>query len=74
MLLRSFLTPFLKGVARALSIELEEEYLQIEQKVAVFDEIVHNVPAENSTSNIFSRWSQASDDLEFEFDRMLNLQ
>ena len=38
------------------------------------DKIIQNVPAENSTTNLFSRWSQASDDLEFEFDDMLNLQ
>ena len=68
------MTPFLKAVARALSVELDEEYLQTEQKNAVFDEIVQNVPAEYSTSNLFSRWNQASDDLEFEFDHMLNLE
>ena len=40
------------------------------------DKIIQNVPAENSTSNLFTPWSQASNDLQFEFDnlRRMNLE
>ena len=37
-------------------------------------EIRRNAPAENSNFNLFTHWSQAADDLEFEFENMLDLQ
>ena len=70
---RSQLTPFLNGVTKALSIELEQDYLSLDQKTAVFNEIVQNVPAEDSTSNLFTDLSHASETLPNEFDK-LNLQ
>ena len=44
-----------------------------DENEALLDEIIRNLPAENSTSNLFSHWNQASGDLEFEFDDLLNL-
>ena len=68
MALRSNLTPFLKAVIRALSRDLEENGTSRDQKKAVFDEILQNLPAENSTSNFSANFSQASDTLKLEFD------
>ena len=70
MSLRSLLTPFLKAVMEALEVKK----LSLNKSKALIEKIIQNVPAENSTSSLFSRWSQASDDLEFEFDEILNLQ
>ena len=71
---RSQLTPFLNGVAKALSIELEEEDLSLDQKAAIFNEIAQNIPAENSTLKFFTDSSYASETLQNEFDQLLNLQ
>ena len=70
MSLRSLLTPFLKAVMAALVFE----FFRHDESAALFDKIIQNVPAENSTSNLLSHWIQASDDLEFEFDGLLDLQ
>ena len=72
------LTPFLKLVMSALSIELEEAHLKEEEyhklKEVLFDGILNNLPTENSTSNLFAGQAQALDTLGMEFDQLLNLQ
>ena len=74
--LRSMLTPFLKAMTRALSIELEKGYLEKEERKAIFDEIMRNLPTENSTSNFSANLSRASGTLHDEFDqlRRMNIQ
>ena len=72
-MLRNNLTPFLKAVVKALCLELEGNY-EIEQYEAVFDEILQNLPAENSTSSFCSNLSQASDTLQLEFDNLKKMQ
>ena len=74
--LRSTLTPFLKAVAKALSIELEQEVPTVFEKKALFDEIIQNLPAENSASNFCANLTRASDTLQEEFDQLkrMNLQ
>ena len=76
--LRSNLTPFLKAVTRALSIELEKGPLDIERKhkVAIINEILKNLPAENATSNLCTNLSQVTDTLQDEFDQLkgMNIQ
>ena len=69
--LQSNLTPFLKALTKALSIELEEN-VEYERKEALFDEVLRNVQDENSTSNIFQ--GHPSDILQREFDELLDLQ
>ena len=64
---------------KTLSIELEEgNELSFEETKklngVIFEEIIQNLPAEKSTSNIFITFSQASGTLQFEFDQLLNLQ
>ena len=68
LLLRRLLTDFLKAVMEALEVK------KLYSNMASLEKIIQNLPPENSTSNFFSRWSQASDDLEFEFDQILNFQ
>ena len=54
---RNKLTPFLRAVTRALSIELEQDSLQYEQKEAIFNEILQilrNEPAENYISSFLT--------------------
>ena len=70
------MTPFLKTVTRALSIELEEVVTERCEKEALFDEIIQNLPTENSTLNFSTNLSQASDTLQDEFDQLkrMNLQ
>ena len=70
--LRTKLTPFLKAVSKALSAELKD--FKSEQKEYLFDVILQNLPAKNSTPNFCTNLRQASDTLEFEFDQLLNLQ
>ena len=70
VLLKSLLTPFLKAVKEALEVK----ELSRDQSKALLEKIIQNVPAENSNSNLFFCWSQASNDLQLEFDEMLNLQ
>ena len=53
---------------------LEVKELDSYQIKAIMNEIIRNVPAENSIPNLFSHWRLASDDLELEFDEMMNLQ
>ena len=71
--LRSHLTPFLETAMEALELALELEWKGGESKT-LLEKLIQNAPAENSTSNLFTHWSQAFDDLEFEFDAMLNLE
>ena len=69
--LRRNLTPFLKAVMKALSCELENQYVYTK---TIVDEIIQNVPAENSTLNFCTNLSQASGTLQLEFDQLLSLQ
>ena len=71
--IRNNLTPFLKTVTKVLSIELEREYVDKDDKNALFAEVLQNLPAENSTSNFSINAGQLLDTLEFEFDQLLNL-
>ena len=73
-MLRNNLTPFLKAVVKALCFELEENYHQTERYEAIVDEILQNLPAENSTSSFCSNLSQASDTLRLEFDNLKKMQ
>ena len=59
-------------MTRALSLELEENYIRFGQKEAVYDEILQNLP-EKSTSNFCSNFSQASGTLQSEFNQLLDL-
>ena len=72
-ILRNNLTPFLEAVTKALSFELEVENPKMEQKKAVFEEILQKLPSENSASNFFTNLSQTSNTLQLEFDQLLNL-
>ena len=75
MILRRNLTPFLKAVTKVLSPELlvEKEYkLNSERSEALFNEILQNVPAENSISNFCTNLSQGVDTLKLEFDQLLD--
>ena len=69
------MTPFLKAVTKALSFELEENYAEYGKK-ALFDEILQNLPAENSTTNISTNFSQVPNTLQDEFDQLkrINIQ
>ena len=73
MALRNNLTPFLKAVTKALSSEVEhEEDFKEEKREALFNEILQNIPAENSSSNFYTYLSRASDTLKLEFDQLLD--
>ena len=78
--LRNNLTPFLKAVTKALSLEQEAYNVDFEtlnrQKEAVVDEILQNLPSMNSTSNICTNISQALITLELELVQLkrMNLQ
>ena len=72
--LRAKLTPFLKAVTKALSVELEyEKYLGRRMKSSITDDIIHNIPAENSTSNRVYSSALVADTLHFEFAGLLSL-
>ena len=70
-LLRNNLTPFLKAVTKALS--LEQEPYDFDQKEAVVDEILQNLPSINSTSNICTNFSQALITLKLELDQLMGM-
>ena len=57
-------------------IELEQGEPQMYQKEALFDEIIQNLPTENSTLNFFTNLSQAADTLQDELNQLkrINLQ
>ena len=56
--MKNNLTPFLKAVIKALNFELEQgSYQERKQKQAIFDEIIQNLPAENSTPNFCANLS-----------------
>ena len=73
MVLRSTLTPFLKTASKALSIELENQDVEYSEKESLLKELLENVPAESSNSNLYVTGSQNSETLVLEFDRLLNL-
>ena len=73
-MLRNNLTPFLKAVVKALCFELEENDHRVGQNEPFVDEILQNLPAENSTSSFCSNLSQASDTLQLEFDNLKKMQ
>ena len=72
---RGHLTPFLKAVTKALSFELENGHIERygRSDEYLFNEILQNLPAENSTHNFFANWNQGSDTLQLEFVQLLNL-
>ena len=74
MELRDNLTPFLKAVSKGLSVELENGNLGLDDKMSMFEEILLNVPTENSASNSSAPSSQTADTLHLEFDNLLGLQ
>ena len=61
-------------MTKALSAELEQGSPDCHQKEILFNEILANVPAENSTTNLFESWTEASDPLQYEFDQLLSLE
>ena len=74
------MTPFLKAVTRALSYELEEGHIDIEkrnldskQKAVIFNEILQNLPTENSASNFCASLNLAADTLKDGFDQLKRL-
>ena len=67
--LRGQLTLFLKAVSKALSAELEVGY-SYEKKEPILDEIIRNIPSENSTS-ITINPSATIDTLNLEFNNIL---
>ena len=71
--LRTNLTPFLKAVVKALSIEMEVDMILDEVKNAITDEIIRNIPAENSTSTTGFFSVHTVDTLHLEFDGLLDL-
>ena len=63
-------------MSKALSYELEngDDEIQQLQIEALYNEILRNLPAESSTSNYFAGLSQASDTLQLEFVKLLDLE
>ena len=53
-------------------VDVLVENLTDDKSKALLDKIIQNLSAENSASSIFTPWTQASDDLEFQFDDMLD--
>ena len=80
MALRSNLTPFHKAVSKALSFELEEEYdvvnYDYEKKEVIFNDIMRNLPSQNSATNFPTISNQILDTLELELDQLkaINIQ
>ena len=70
--LRGGLTPFLKAVSKGLSFELEGNSTYHDK--SLFDEIMQNIPAENSAPNSSIPSTQPSNTLHLEFDKLLDLQ
>ena len=72
-LLRNNLTPFLKAITEALSIELEQKdnlVRLVKEKKDIFARILQNLPAENSTSSLLVNWTGASSTLKLEFEQL----
>ena len=83
--LREGLTPFLKTVSKGLSFELENSFLDGHYgkihyekmkagKKSIFDEILQNVPAENTVTNCGTISTVTLNTLNKEFDKLLDLQ
>ena len=71
--LRRNLTPFLKAVINALSVELELNYVKDLMRKSIINQIIQNLPAENSASTTINFFSQTVDTLHDEFDGLLNI-
>ena len=72
-LLRNNLTPFLKAITEALSIELEQKdnlVRLVKEKKDIFARILQNLPAENSTSSLLVNWAGISSTLKLEFEQL----
>ena len=72
-LLRNKLTPFLKAITEALSVELEQKDNLVrlgKEKEAIFAKILNNLPAENSTSSLLVNWAGVSSTLKLEFEQL----
>ena len=72
--LRRNMTPFLKAVTAALSVELELG-LDVDKdiKLSIIDDIIKNISAENSTSITINLPAQTYDILHAELDCLLDL-
>ena len=68
--LRGQLTPFLKAVTKALSAELEIGYSD-EMRNSILDEIIRNIPAENSISVAINPSARTIDTLQLELHGIL---
>ena len=71
--LRANLTPFLKAVTKALLGELEHGGIRTDVKKSIIDDIIQNLPAENSPSTSFYSNPQIVDTLHLELDGLLDL-
>ena len=71
--LRANLTPFLKAVTKALSVELELFYIGDETKNDIIDEIIQKIPPQNSTATTCFFSGRNYNTLHEEFDGLLNL-
>ena len=72
--LRANLTPFLKAVPKALFVELKLGLdLNKEITKSIIDEIIRNIPAENSTQTTRFFSGQTFDTLHAELDGLMNL-
>ena len=67
---RGQLTPFLKAVVNALSAELEVGF-EREMKEPILNEVIQNIPPENSTSIAINNFANTMDTLQVEFDGIL---
>ena len=66
------MTPFLKAVTKALSAELEVGLdFSDEIKEPILDEVIQNIPPENSTSITINPSAHTIDTLQLEFDGIL---
>ena len=63
--------PFLKAVTKALSYELERGFVEGDMQNSILDEIIRNIPPENSTSITIS-YPHTIDTLCLEFNDILN--
>ena len=59
--LKGQLTPFLKAVTKALSAELEVGFDRHKMNEPILDEIIQNIPSENSTPITISPSTQTID-------------
>ena len=71
--LRANLTPFLKAVTKALSVELESGHLDVETKNSIIDEIIRSITAEESTSSTVYPYSSIQETPNLGYNGLLDL-